>query len=119
METKNFFTADFYENPQLTLDIFNQLLTGGYVAYKDMYESGRFLFMDVFNNDKTKHILSQVISDLEAYKLYDKEGWLASAAATEISLCGLHDEHCRTFSLAGKEIKWDAEVESFVFDEYK
>lgn len=116
MERKNFFTTEFYENPELTLDALNQLLQTKQVADKDMYQNGTFLYMEVFENDKTKEILSPVISDLEAYKVYNNEGFV-SDETTEIGLCALQDEHQRVFYHDGKEIKWDADAERFVFGE--
>ena len=116
METKNFFTTDFYSDPQLTLDVMNKLVESKQVADKDMYQDGTFLFMEVFENDTTKEILSPVISDLEAYKAYNNESFV-SDATTEIGLCALQDEHRRIFYPDGKEIKWDADAECFVFEE--
>lgn len=116
MERKNFFTTEFYENPELTLDTLNQLFQTKQVADKDMYQNGTFLYLEVFENDKTKEILSPVISDLEAYKVYNNEGFV-SDETTEIGLCALQDEHRRIFYHDGKEIKWDADAERFVFEE--
>lgn len=73
METKNFFTVEFYEKPELTLEALNRLVEGKHVAAQDMYEGGEFLYMEVYENEDTKKILSPVISDLEAYKAYNNE----------------------------------------------
>lgn len=116
MKTEFFFTTEFNINPQLTLDVLNQLVKGGYVSDQDMYQSGTFLFMEVFENDETLKILSQVISDIEAYKKYNNENFV-SDEATEIGICGLQDEHQKLFYKDGKEIKWDAEVGVFVFED--
>lgn len=115
METKNFFTIGFYNDPQLTLDVMNKLVDSKQVADKDMYQDGTFLFMEVFENETTRDILSPVISDLEVYKAYDNEGFV-SDETTEIGLCALQDEHRRIFYHDGKEIKWDADAERFVFE---
>lgn len=110
-----FYTEAFYANPQLTLDILNKLVEDGHVADKDMYQSGTFLFMDVFENDETKKILSAVISDLEAYKKHNNEGWV-SDESTEIGICALQDDHRSCFYFDGKEIKWDHDRDMFVFE---
>lgn len=116
METKNFFTTEFYKDPKLTLDVMNKLVESKQVADRDMYSSGSFLFMEVFENETTKEILSPVISDLEAYKAYNNECFV-SDETTEIGICALMDEHQRMFYRDGKEIRWDAEAEYFVFEE--
>lgn len=92
MEKKTFFTEDFYNSPQLTLDILNELVSKNQVADRDMYSSGEFLYMEVYENEETKNILSAVISDLEAYKAYNNENYV-SDATTQIGLCALQDEH--------------------------
>lgn len=116
MKTKNFFTTGFYNDPQLTLDVMNKLVDSKQVANKDMYQDGTFLFMEVFENDTTKEILSPVISDLETYKAYNNEGFV-SDETTEIGLCALQDEHRKVFYHDGKEIKWDSDAERFVFED--
>lgn len=115
MTTKTFFTPAFYENPNLTLDILNQLFNTKQVADHDMYKSGTFLYMEVYENEQTKELLSKVISDLEAYKAYNAECFV-SDETTEIGLCALQNEHHRHFGYS-KEIKWDAEIEEFFFAE--
>lgn len=116
MGTKQFFTTEFYKDPQLTLDVMNKLVVSRQIADKDMYQDGTFLYMEVFENDTTKEILSPVISDLEAYKAFNNEGFV-SDETTEIGLCALQDEHRKIFYHDGKEIKWDANAECFVFEE--
>lgn len=118
MKKKYFFTEEFYLKPQLTLDVMNELVKKGQVADQDMYQSGTFLFMEVFENETTKKILSSVISDLEAYKKYNNENY-ASDESTEIGLCALHDEHTVAFrwDQGDKCIKWDAGIKEFVFNE--
>lgn len=118
MERKDFFTPEFYENPELALDILNQLVQQKQVADQDMYQSGEFLFMEVYENEDTKKILSPVISDLEAYKVYNNESFV-SDETTQIGLCALQDEHSRFFrDVEGyKEIRWNAVVREFVFAE--
>ena len=118
MKTKDFFTTEFYENPELTLNVLNQLVSQKQVADNDMYQNGEFLYMEVYENEDTKKILSSVISDLEAYKDYNNESFV-SDETTQIGLCALQDEHSSYFrSFEGdKEIKWDAEINEFVFGE--
>lgn len=116
METKNFFTPEFKTNPQLTLDVLNKLVEDSHVADQDMYQSGTFLFMEVFDNEETIKILSQVISDMEAYKKFNNE-WFPSDKSTEIGLCALQDEHKKMFYRDGKEIKWDDRFGEFVFED--
>lgn len=116
MERKNFFTQEFYENPNLTLDVMNQMIEGDHVADMDMYQSGTFLFMEVYENDNTKQILVPVICDLEAYKQYNNECFV-SDETTQIGLCALQDEHRRIFFKSGKEIMWDKDGGRFVFQD--
>lgn len=118
MKKQSFYTDDFYKDPQLTLDAFNELLKKNHVTEKEMYESGTFFFMDVRENEETKKILSSVISDLEAYKQYNKENY-TGAPTTEIGLCAIHDDHTSAFKWedGDKEIKWDADAEEFAFNE--
>lgn len=112
------FTEDFYKNPNLAKDVLNRLVNEKQVSNMDMYKSGTFLYMDVYDNDKAKEILSSVICDMNAYKKYNGESFV-SDEKTQIGLCALQDEHGRFFhDLEGdKEIKWDAELEEFVFAE--
>lgn len=118
MKTKNFFTTEFYEKPELTLEVLNRLVEGEHVADQDMYQNGEFLYMEVYENEDTKKILSSVISDLEAYKTYEKESFV-SDETTVIGLCALQDEHSRFFrNVEGyKEIRWNHVVREFVFTE--
>lgn len=116
MERKDFFTQDFYERPELTLNILNELVKTKQVADMDMYLSGEFLFMEVYENDDTKRLLAQVISDLEAYKTYNNANYV-SDETTQIGLCALEDEHNHVFKRTGKVIMWDAGQEEFVHEE--
>lgn len=118
METKNFFTTKFYENPELTLNVLNQLVQEKQVVYQDMYEAGEFLYMEVYENEDTKKILSPVISDLEAYKAYNNECYVSNET-TQIGLCALQDEHDHFFRdfKGNKEIRWNNDAKAFVFAE--
>lgn len=116
MKTKQFFTTDFYNNPDLTLNVLNALVKEGHVADMEMYQNGTFLFMEVYENDKTNEILSPIISDLEAYKSYNNECFV-SDETTQIGLCALQVEHSEVFHKDGKEIKWDTKAGCFVFSD--
>lgn len=119
MERKDFFTQTFYENPEITLDIFNQLIQQKQVADIEMYDSGTFLYMCVHDNDKTKQLLSQVISDIETYKTYNNDCFVCKCSEYLIVLCALHEEHTRFFRNheGYKEIKWNKETGTFLFEE--
>lgn len=118
METKNFFTTEFYEQPELALEVLNRLVEGKHVTDQDMYEGGEFLYMEVYENEDTKKILSPVISDLEAYKAYNNECFVSNET-TQIGLCALQDEHEHFFrdSEGNKEIRWNNDAKAFVFAE--
>lgn len=118
MKRKDFFTNEFYENSELTLSVLNQLVNQDHVADQDMYQNGEFLYMEVYENEITKKILSSVISDLEAYKAYNNESFV-SDETTQIGLCALQDEHSKFFRNAEgyKEIRWNAVVREFVHEE--
>lgn len=118
METKNFFTTEFYRNPELTLEVLNLLVEGKHVVCQDMYEGGEFLYMEVYENEDTKKILSSVISDLEAYKAYNNECFI-SGETTQIGLCALQDEHDYFFRdfKENKEIRWNNDAKAFIFAE--
>ncbi len=113
-EKQPFYTEKFYEDPKITLDILNKLIDDDHVADMDMYKSGTFLFMEVYDNEKTRDILSPIISDIDAYIKYNNEGWV-SDESTEIGLCGLQDDHRSQFYNDGQEILWDDRFREFVF----
>ena len=112
-EKQPFFKEEFYEDPTITLRIFNKLIKENQVAAIDMYSSGTFLSMEIYDNEETKVILKPIISDLEAYREYD-QGQFVTEDPTQISLCALQDEHAKYFGY-DKEIKWNRESEEFVF----
>lgn len=118
METKVFLTQEFYTDPQLTLDIFNQLVEKKQVASIDMYKSGTFRFFEVYENEETKSILAPIIADLDAYKAYNNENYTYNEL-TQINLGALQDEHTSAFKhLPGyKSISWSYEYDEFVFEE--
>lgn len=116
MKREKFFRQDFYERPELTLNILNELVETKQVAVMDMYSSGEFLYMCVYENDKTKKLLSQVISNMGAYKKYSATHFV-EYAPKDISLCALEYHHEHVFWRTGKTIMWDEELRKFVFDE--
>ncbi|MDD3037930.1 hypothetical protein [Bacteroides sp.] len=119
MERKDFFTPAFYENPELALDILNQLVLQKLVADIDMYSSGTFLNMSVHDNTESRSLLSKVISDLDAYKEYNNECFTCKCSEHLIVLCALYDEHTSAFrNCEGcKEIEWDCNAGEFLFAE--
>lgn len=77
MKTKDFFTDEFYKNPYLTVSVLNELVQAKQVADQEMYQSGTFLFMEVFNNEQTQKILSRVVLT----------SWLFTAATLTLQYC--------------------------------
>ncbi len=118
MKKKDFFTEEFYANPQLTLNILNELVAKNHVADREMYQNGDFLYMEVYENEETRKILAPIISDFETYKEYNNENF-ASDYTTQIGLCALQDEHTEAFRSeeGNKCINWNYQIESFVFAE--
>lgn len=108
-----FFTEEFYNNPFTALSAMNDLVKQNLVADKEMYQSGKFLFMEVYDNEKSREILLSSISDFEKYKSFNNEKY-PSDIDTEIGLCALHDLHNEYFPYE-YEILWDSENEIFEF----
>jgi len=114
-ETVDFLTERFYNDPVLTLNILNELDSGlNHIADKDMYGSGEWLFMEAYENEATKNILSPVIKDLEAYKQYNNEKFTADET-TQIGLCALQHLHTKHFDWKFG-IVWDNENQEFDFN---
>lgn len=113
MNRKDFFTQELYENPYLTVMVLNELVESDHVADKEMYQSGTFLFMEVYDNEETRKILSPVISNMEAYMEYNNKNF-TSDEETQVGLCALQNEHYHTFGNEN-EIKWNFESERFDF----
>jgi len=111
MNRKEFLTDEFYSNTFATLTALNELVKQKLVADKDMYSSGTFLFMEVYDNEKSRKILSTVISDFDKYKEFNNSNF-ASDETTGIGLSALQDLHCKHFGNSD-EIMWDNEAEEF------
>lgn len=107
----NIFTTSFYENECLTLDVLNKLKNPEYIVYFHMCESGEFLIMDIVRNKETESILSEVISDINAYIAYNNEKYYCNEDG--ISLAALCDAHAKAHK--GDYIFWDRECETFYF----
>ena len=115
-DTKVFFADNFYSNPQIVLDTINKLLKNSHVADQEIYQDKAYLFMEVFENEETKKILSSVISDLDAYKKYNNQNY-ACDESTEIGLCALQSEYNKLHIYGDSELclKYDLKNKIFVF----
>jgi hypothetical protein len=110
-----FLTEEFYNQSYLSIDVLNKLVESkdNLVADRDMYQSGKFLFMEVFDNENSREILKKIISDFDAYKLFNNEKY-PSDKDTEIGLSALQDLHL-SYHGYEDEIMWDNENECFEF----
>lgn len=113
------FTKEFYENAFATLATLNTFADNKekYINEMDMYESGTFLFMSVYDNEENRKILSHVISNIDNYKEYCKKLFIGDDIDNEyIDVSGLVYEFEDIFY--GKyNILWDKNAETFYFDE--
>ncbi|MFC4688631.1 hypothetical protein ACFO4P_16945 [Epilithonimonas pallida] len=109
----SFLTEEFYRFSYQAVAVLNKLIESkdNLVADRDMYSSGEFLFFEVYDNEKSREILSLLISDFDEYKKYNNENF-ASDESTEIGLCALQDIHLKYFT-AEDEIMWDNENDCF------
>lgn len=113
-EQKEFYTADFYKSPQTTLKVLNALVQSGYqLRAWDMYRNGDFLYMAVYDDYYTREVLSPVISDFKAYKVYNNDKFIAPIA-TWIHLCALVDDFEMFFE---QKIRWDYDAGQFFIPE--
>jgi len=110
---KSFLTEEFYLNPCTALNALNDLVTQDLVEDMDMYSEGEFLTMEVFDNEKSREILSTCISDFDKYIKYNNDGF-ASDETTEIGLSGLHYLHDNHFKNKD-EIVWNVNKMRFYF----
>ena len=107
-----FLTEKFYANPNYTLDILNKLNTSKFVKERDMYSKGEFLIFEVLRNEETEKIISNVISDLDAYSEQNKKDFTYNGNELDFSL--LVEEYKSVFD-SDYEIMWDAENDDFCF----
>jgi hypothetical protein len=114
-KTYSFLTDEFFNHSYTTIDVLNKLIESedNLVADRDMYQSGAFLFMEVFDNDKSRKILEIIISDFDAYKKFNNERY-ASDEDTQIGISALQDIHL-SYHGHEDEIMWDHENECFEF----
>ncbi|MEJ8598527.1 hypothetical protein JSO62_07460 [Riemerella anatipestifer] len=77
------------------------------------YEDDNFLFMEVYDNEKSRDILKKVISDFDEYIAYNNRKY-GSDDNTPIGISALNDIHTKSFE-RDDEIVWDSENECFVF----
>ncbi|MCX4334717.1 MAG: hypothetical protein OSJ55_07540 [Bacteroidales bacterium] len=112
-EQKKFYTDDFYKKSDKTLDVLNTIVQSCQVGSMDMYSNGEFLYMDVYDDVHTREVLSPVISDFNAYKVYNNYKFIASID-TRIGLCALVDDFEMFFD---QKIRWDYDDEQFFITE--
>lgn len=108
-----FLTEAFYLEPYRTVTVLNEIIESedNLVADKDMYSNGCFLFLEAFDNAKTREILSVLICDFDKYILFNNNIY-PSDEDSEIGLCALQDIHTKFFGIK-EEIMWDSEMERF------
>jgi hypothetical protein len=109
-----FLTELFYEDSYWGLGVLNTLLVSGEVTTNDHYQSGEFLTLEVRDCEKTREILSKVISDIDAYKVFNAEGYLVQNEE-DIALSTLHELHRKAFPGWANEIMYDHEHNYFNF----
>ncbi len=112
-EQKEFYTDDFYEKSDKTLDVLNTIVQSCQMHSMEMYRNGEFLYMDAYDDAHTREVLSPVISDFNAYKVYNNNKFIAPIN-TRIGLCALVDDFETFF---GKKIIWDYDNEHFFYSE--
>lgn len=113
IKSLNIYTDEFLNNPITTLNVFNELLKTKLIVEKDMYESGEFLFAAVIDNEKSREILSKLISDFDLYVKHNEKGFDVFKLG-QICLCSLQSDHEYLFDNEDK-IMWDKLSEKFVF----
>lgn len=110
-----FMTEAFYADEELTLTIFNTLYNKGHVVTSDTYDSGEILYLDVKDNDETRALLSQVISNFPEYIAYNAKSYFVTYV-NNIGLCSLQDIHAEHFGIPFMII-WDDLRNQFKFYE--
>ena len=109
---QSYFTEKFYQDPNITLDMLNQLKSSKFVKELDMYGSGEFLIFEVLHNAETEKIVSKAISNLSAYSVQNQKDYTYKGSDLDFSL--LVDEYKSVFD-SEYEIMWDAENNTFCF----
>ena len=109
----SFFTDEFYFSPESVLNMINEIHSKNLIADRDTYQDGTTLFMELYDKDETRKILSKVISDLDAYIAFNNEHFFVSDPS-QIYLNALIDEHNSWYHIS-KEIRWTDEDDSYVF----
>lgn len=112
-EQKEFYTADFYKSTQTTLKALNTIVQSCQMLSMEMYRNGEFLYMDAYDDAHTREVLSPVISDFNAYKIYNNNKFIASID-TRIGLCALVDDFEMFFE---QKIRWDYDTGQFFIPE--
>ena len=115
METPDFLTEKFFESSLTVFHLVNKLVDNKHVADREMYQSGEVLFIEVYETDETKSILSEVISDLQAYKEYNAKCFISAdePETPTIVLMALLDLHEKQFGLE-EALIWNGITERFI-----
>lgn len=71
---------DFFLNEYLAVNLLNQIVEKGdeIIELFEIYTGGRFLMLEVKDTPASREILSSVISDIDAYKELNKDGFVNS-----------------------------------------
>ena len=102
----DFLTPEFFETPQLLLEVMNELLVNDheYVKEIDMYGTGTFLDFECYDTDFVREKLSRLINDFKGYLNFNR-GHFFTYDDTEISINSLQFIHASTFP--EHEITWN------------
>lgn len=114
MERKPFLTERFYQNSFFTVIALNELLEKRLIADKEIYENGDVVFLHVLDNEASRKILSEIFSDIDAYKAYNAEyhDLVGDDYDDLIDLSALDDLQVESWGSAG-EIRWDSICQEF------
>jgi hypothetical protein len=115
MRKIEFFTEEFYTQPNLIINVLNKCLEKNFkhVNDYDTYESGEILIWEIAENERTLEILKPVISDIEAYKKQYKEDY-GTDADTQIGLSLLADSFSQYHKYGELEIRYDKARKKFM-----
>jgi hypothetical protein len=105
---QQFFTDEFYNNSITTVNVLNKIIQKK-LADVDMYASGEFLSMEVYETDEAYNILSSIISDVDEYKKYNNKRYTDD----HIGMSALHALHLEYYGRA-REIKWSHTLHQFI-----